>query len=535
VKASGLLEAIDDRLNPIVVKELRQAVHSRFVTAVLLLFLLFQLLYLGIHLVVAGFEQRAELVEFQIGSDVFMVLQGILLGMCMLFLPAYTGIRLAAERLDVNIDLMYISTLKTRSIIAGKFFAALILALIIFSACAPFMAFTYFLRGIDWPSILVVIAFDFLVVMASTQLAIFLAVIPGNRVFKAIIGLIGFGMLLWIFAGAMGGSIGMILSGIGSLLDDADFQSASIMVVLGIVGAIGLMYTWSVALISPPSSNRAVTMRLYLLGFWLVSLGVSWVASRMIRFPEGPFLFWIISMSVLSALCVIIAVNERERWAPRVARTIPRNWLLRVLAFLVYSGAAGGVMFAGVLFGLTALGVMLWRQWVLPEFPRERWHWHPDQTKDFVQMMFEMVAIGMLYVYCYALTAVFLRDTLLRRAVSPVFTWILIIFLLFFGCLAPFLISFMIAYPHWRIEAHFYSLLLNPGAAMAEFADFRSPRQGIYVMVAAVWAGLVTALNAPWFVKQIARFQPYRGSTLGAPPAPMPITAGPLDETKTAV
>src|SRR5262249_44895141 len=51
MKSLGILAWLDDGLNPIVVKELRQAVRSRFVVAVLLLFLLLQVLYIGVYLV----------------------------------------------------------------------------------------------------------------------------------------------------------------------------------------------------------------------------------------------------------------------------------------------------------------------------------------------------------------------------------------------------------------------------------------------------------------------------------------------------
>src|SRR5205823_4778714 len=81
------------------------------------------------------------------------ILQGILLFTCLLFIPAYTGIRLAAERSDINVDLLFISTLRPRAIVRGKFVAALVLAVLIFSACTPFMTFSYLLRGLDVPSV----------------------------------------------------------------------------------------------------------------------------------------------------------------------------------------------------------------------------------------------------------------------------------------------------------------------------------------------------------------------------------------------
>src|SRR5262249_48622543 len=138
-----------------------------------------------------GVAGNTELIEYQPGRDVFIWLQAILLFTCILFVPAYTGLRLAAERSEVNVDLLFITTLRPRAIITGKFASAVLLAIMIFSACTPFMSFTYFLRGIDLPSIFFVVGFDFLVVAATVMLSIFIAVIPGNRVLKAFLGVVG--------------------------------------------------------------------------------------------------------------------------------------------------------------------------------------------------------------------------------------------------------------------------------------------------------------------------------------------------------
>src|SRR5262249_24721096 len=152
--AAGFLERLDDSLNPIVVKELRQAVQSRFVVVALLLFLSLQLLILGLYLVFGYGARSADMESVNAGREGFLVLQGVLLGTCLLFIPLYAGVRLAAERSDTNVDLLFVTALKPRAIVRGKLFSAVVLVLLIFSACAPFMTFTYLLRGIDMPTIL---------------------------------------------------------------------------------------------------------------------------------------------------------------------------------------------------------------------------------------------------------------------------------------------------------------------------------------------------------------------------------------------
>src|SRR5207253_10224932 len=91
MKSPGILEKIGDAINPIVVKELRQAVQSRFVVAVLLLFLLLELLFMGTYLVINSIGGNLESSDFQAGRGVFAMLRGVLLATCMLFLLAYSG------------------------------------------------------------------------------------------------------------------------------------------------------------------------------------------------------------------------------------------------------------------------------------------------------------------------------------------------------------------------------------------------------------------------------------------------------------
>ena len=77
----------------------------------------------------------------------------ILAGASVFFIPLYVGIRVAVERQENNPDLLYVSTLSPARIIRGKFLCGAYMALLFFSACMPFMAFTNLLRGVDLPTV----------------------------------------------------------------------------------------------------------------------------------------------------------------------------------------------------------------------------------------------------------------------------------------------------------------------------------------------------------------------------------------------
>jgi hypothetical protein len=502
----GLWGRLDDGMNPIVVKELRQAVQSKFVVAVLLIFLLLQLLWVGIRLLVVGFRGELDAIDFQAGRDVFTAQQVILLGTCMIFLPLYTALRLAGERNEANTDLLFITTIKPRAIIRGKLFSAIVLAVLIFSACTPFMALTYYLRGIDWPSILLVVGIDFLVVMASVQMMVFLAVIPCNRVLKSLLGLAGFGVLCIIFGMTLSATIGLIEVGATIFYRERGFWAGMLCFVVGALGVWGLFFVWSVALLNAPSANRALPVRLYAVLIWAVSLAVA-IYIGTVMSTHWAILTWTIVMSLYACLNLFIATGERRSWSSRVTRKIPRSWLLRVPAFFLYSGAAGGILFATLFQGITLLVPFIYGEY----FPTLRSGGFSVMSPEHdIESIVLFCACNFLYAFAYSMTAVFLR-TYIFRSLTPGMTPLLMIILLAIGCTLPMLVSFLLFVNTWRYEEQYLWFLGNPFVPMiADFGEYHRRRASHYwdfFTFAAAWAGLALAANAPWILRQFMRFR----------------------------
>jgi hypothetical protein len=495
VKPLALSERLNDALSPIVVKELRQAVQSRYVTAMLLLFLIVQLVFMGWYVLRRAVGVAPNLaLETMAGQDLFLFLQGVLLVTCMLVLPAYTGIRLAAERSDTNVDLLFITTLRPRAIVGGKFLASLVLAGLIFSACTPFMCFTFLLRGIDAAVLLWVVLLDAAFVATSVQLAILIAVFSTNRALKVIFGLLGFAVLCWMLAGAVFLTERLLHYGTGR---PAEFWGNMLAVVpMGLI-FLGLLYVWSVALVSPPSSNRLLPLRLYLLVAWVLSAPF-FVASSYVFGGPDPLTGWIVLSGLLFFQGMLIAVNEREQWSPRVARQIPRRWWLRAVAFLLFSGAAGGVLFCSLMLALTYLAMRGWEA-VSPLPP-------PDVLPHGQRAVVGFRdAVGMLslYAYSYCLTAVFIRRLRFFR-IKPQYTWLVALALMVMGSLLPLLLAFLWFFRNWNYETYYYWLLTNPVTAVLD-----TRHEWPYLCFVGCWAGLVTLLNLPWFARQVRAFRPY--------------------------
>jgi hypothetical protein len=470
-----------DRINPIVVKELRQAVQSRFVVAALLTLLLVQLVAIGIYILASG----ASLFGFYAGRQSFLMLFGILQVVGVVFVPLYTGARLAAERSDTNVDLLFITTINPRSVIAGKMFAAITLTALIYSACMPFMAFTYFLRGIDLPSIFVSLGIGFVMVVACAQGAVFVACLPVNRAFKIIFALAALVVFGIIYFATMAAVNDIVRRGVTR----ANFWQEITVVGLIICFLMGLLFAMSVALIKPIASNRALPVRLFITAAWLLT-GVAAVAGVMIEKYNWPLVTWLTVFEFIFALALFAAVSERDLLGHRVLRSIPKSLLGRAPAFFFFSGAPNGVAWASVMIVLTLAVAWVWVKSVSGYGPE-------GDLVDSAKWMGGMC----LYFFCYAMTGALLRRNLFSR-VETELTWLIGGILLLLGSVTPFFIGYIVFFnDKWWSEDFGAWWVGNP------FVWHYKGHRVLYATVGAVWAILVAAASLPWFIKRVKSFR----------------------------
>ena len=331
-------------LNPIVMKELRQAVRSWAVVGVMLLFLVvlfFTVLGMTINANVSYDSSRA------VGREVMQVILTILTFTSLVFIPTYVGVRIANERQPNNTDLLYVTTLSPARIIRGKLLSGSYVAFLFFSVCSPFMFFSTLLRGVDLPTICVVIITVFVLVVVGIQLAIFLACLPVTRGFKALLAI---GALFFAFGGVSGVTFHMtrtFRSGLGSTLMTSDFWLGVLFTGSILVMVLGLFHLLSISMISAPTSNRAKPVRVYvtiITAFSALLMGGYYWALNAGNMVVG----WTGIMTALWVMAFFCSVCERDRHSLRIRRTIPQTFVLRRISFLFYSGAAGGVLWSGL-------------------------------------------------------------------------------------------------------------------------------------------------------------------------------------------
>ena len=184
---------LSDLLSPVAVKEMRQIVRSGFVRAAFLALLAIQVMAMGLFLMTDQLNIGSSASSFGRGADLFIILQIILVAVSLLFVPAYTGVRMAMEYSVEHVDLMFIAGMHPWAIMTGKLTAAVALTSILYAACMPFMLLTYLLRGVDIPTILTVLTASYLTTIWATA-----AILLSNCIRLSRAGRMGIGIALLV-------------------------------------------------------------------------------------------------------------------------------------------------------------------------------------------------------------------------------------------------------------------------------------------------------------------------------------------------
>jgi hypothetical protein len=479
-------------LNPVVIKELRQAVRSWFVTGILLLFLAVLLLVMLGYLA----SQTTYLSPEQgLGQEVFQVLVAILAGAGLIFIPLYTGVRLALERHETNLDLLYITTLSPGRIVRGKLMCGIYLTVLFFSACMPFIVLTNLLRGVDLPTIAWTLFLVFFCVCGAIQLAIFVACMPVSTPFKAILAIPFIGSMIALTTGLSSSSRYFMRSGMGFTPDE---KWILLTIALIYLLAFGWFYLCSVALISPRSMNRAVPLRIYATLVWfLAGVVFIWEAFKYTR--AYLVQIWFTSTLVIILVALVVIISEPDRLSLRVQRKIPAAPGKRWLAFFFFNGAAQGLAWILALtIGtvLATVGTMMADQY---------WMGSVFATASYGSIevdAFRLCGAWCLYGFCYALTGLFLHRVIFPSR-TPMLASIFSFMIPALWAVLPNFVMFLFNRLSWRaIEdrqlGNVFNVLLTNDPA----------QQQAHLGFAAGWAVLALLANVPWFIRQARAFKP---------------------------
>ena len=407
---TNLIDKIDNRINPIVVKEIRQYLSGRVIIP---LILLTSLLELGAMFMFMASQYNN--IDGR-GQEFFSTIMIVLSLACLFGIGFPTIGRISRER-NPEPDLMYATIMSPFKIVSGKFFSGMTMVILMISLCLPFMCVSYYLRGIDLPTILIAVYWLFIISIPCLMGMVLFGLLCASVVYRI---LMFFVALSTFFT---------IVSSIETLMRGLSFTGSDIALILFWVTFImllitGCLYVLAVAAISHITSNRAMPVKLYLTGAWLLSLlailtMVSDTAAR-----KNAIEMWAVIACIAIFIYIPIAICERDEQSRRVLRRVPKNIFGRCFFFLFSSGSAGGLTFilAGIILTLIISGSI-----------------YPSYSDN------KSLSFGGIAMYCMSYAFI---DTSLKNWLKRHFSWIhpLAIFLVMSSVLIflPLLISFII-------------------------------------------------------------------------------------------
>ncbi len=276
--AGRLLMRLGDRLNPILVKETRQALKSRqfAITFGLLLIAVWVWTIMGMAFIGAPLWYGAE------GSKMFFGYY-LILALPLLVIVPYGALRsLAGEHEEHTYDLLAITTLRPRQIVGGKLGSSIVQMVIYLSAVSPCLAFTYMLRGIDVPTIGVVIAFTMLVSLGLSVIGLLVGTLSTARHWQVVLSVLAILALFFVFFSSCGFVQWPLSEGL-PFAEPAFWQVCAAWLSIS-AGYIAIVFLAAAARLGFPSENRSTPLRVVMLLQQLLLTG--WVAFAILSAPS---------------------------------------------------------------------------------------------------------------------------------------------------------------------------------------------------------------------------------------------------------
>jgi ABC-type transport system involved in multi-copper enzyme maturation permease subunit len=490
------LERAGERLNPILVKEARQALKSRqfVITFGLLLICGLGWSLIGVSMLMPGIYYAA--------SGPFMLIgYAVILTVPMLLIVPFSAYRsLAGEREDGTYELLSITTLSSRQIVTGKLGSAVLQMLVYYSALSPCIAFTYLLRGVDIVTLGLILFYTFAASVLLSAVGLLVATLSRARHVQVLLSValllgLAFFTLMWCIWTAV-----FIGERPNMPVDNAEVWIVQGSILTACGSYLVLFLLAAAAQLSFASDNRSTKLRMAMLVqqvlftgwmgyFWIT---YHWDLSSLLAFSGG---HWMLMGALLT--------GEWSVLSPRVKRQLPQSVLGRVFLTWFNPGSGTGYVFAVVnLVAVTVLACMM----ALAAQGFNRWPVDVEETVLFGVLLCAYVAA---YLGVGRLIALWLRRYLYFGLLLPLVVHALLLAL---GVAVP---SFLQAWLFGFAEFEDYSVLQAPNWAwtLVEVVDGRilaDPAVPILVVASAVVIFLVNLAVAAKEVEQERETAPER-------------------------
>ena len=330
-----------ERLNPILVKEARQALKSRqFVITFALLLLS------GWIWSLMGIAQLLPGVYYEPSGPYMLAGYLVVLLVPMLLIVPFSAFRsLAAEREDGTYELVSITGLSARQIVTGKLGSAVLQMLIYYSALCPCIAFTYLLRGIDILTILLILYYIFAASLVLSAAGLLTATLSRARhvqvllsvVFLLVLGLTTLIACVWT-AGAL------LEQDLNVSLDEGSFWVLQLAVLTACSSYLVLFVFAAAAQLTFASDNRSTKLRVIVLATSAVHGLDDGLVDALRGRRDSPDAHPLLGSPLDGD--GVVAIGGVAQLSPRVKRQLPQSFLGRIFLTWFNPGSGTGYVLA---------------------------------------------------------------------------------------------------------------------------------------------------------------------------------------------
>lgn len=334
------IERGGERLNPILVKEARQALKSKqfVITFTLLLLAGWVWSMLGVALLSPG-------VYYAPGGRFMLSGYFVILTIPVLIIVPFSAFRsLAAEREDGTFELLSITALSSRQIVTGKLGSAMLQMLVYYSALAPCIAFTYLLRGIDIVTIVFLLFWTLVASVLLSSVGLVVATITRARQWQVLLSVLLLVMLCFVTFFWTITFVSLISDAHATAFDDIEFWLAMAAIMTFCISHAVMFVLIAAAQISFASDNRSTKLRVMLLV--QQTLWIGWMMFFWIHFEEEEILYVLVSVAALYwAFAGACLIGEAANLSPRVKRSLPQSFAGRMCLTWFNPGSGTGYTF----------------------------------------------------------------------------------------------------------------------------------------------------------------------------------------------
>ncbi|HEB52823.1 MAG TPA: hypothetical protein ENI87_06175 [bacterium] len=464
-----------DHLNPILVREVQQAIKGR-------VFPLTILIALAISVVIAAVVSE----EYSFGGtgrNAFRAGFATLIPLVLFVVPmqAYNSMR--TELKGGIVEQLLLTRLSPSRVLSGKLQAAMVQFVLYVSILSPLLATSYLLRGVDVVTIGLSLLMALILCVTATALAVSSA---AQGVVPALQPIANLGTAFGLGIGTFG-MISAVVSGgfeamLGALVRSGSFSAVVSAVLLLALLSTALSWLAARSFLLHAFENRSSAFRVLL--FVLPVLAYGWLLAFVEpRHRDGAFPILTFGLLLVSIVFGVFMVTEQGRMSPRVDAHVPKaGWRALLLAPLLPGRDRGALCLLLFHVLLVAIAVAFW-----PLASVRRWH--PAAVLPRVG------AMTMAYVWVYLGLLRWLRARLPENVRGSQAARVLLPAMLFLFCVAPLLVDAIVrgGPDEWHL-GH----VMNPFWTIAEFAG--QDKTELFPTVYAV-IGLALLPQLPAFVR----------------------------------